>query len=61
MENKEAIEQMEAAAGEARKALAPKAINASSDPVKEVANWMKRWYVKAGYKRLSKVLIELAD
>ena len=61
MENKEAIAQMEAAAGEAQKELDPKAINAASDPVKEVANWMKRWYVKAGYKRLSKVLIELAD
>jgi hypothetical protein len=29
--------------------------------VKEVANWMKKWYPEAGYKRLSKVLIELAD
>ena len=61
MENKEVIEQMEAAAGEARKDLDPRTINTSSDPVKEVANWMKRWYAKAGYKRLSKVLIKLAD
>jgi hypothetical protein len=61
MENNEAVEKMDAAVGEARKDLDPKAINASSDPVKEVANWMKRWYAKAGYKRLSKVLIELAD
>ena len=61
MENKEVIEQLDAAANEARKDLDPKTINTSSDPVKEVANWMKRWYAKAGYKRLSKVLIELAD
>jgi hypothetical protein len=61
METKELMEKMDAAASEARKALDPKTINASSDPVKEVANWMKKWYPEAGYKRLSKVLIELAD
>ena len=61
MENKEVIEQMDAAANEARKELDPKTINTASDPVKEVANWMKRWYPEAGYKRLSRVLIELAD
>ena len=61
METKELMEKMDAAASEARKALDPKTINASSDPVKEVANWMKKWYAEAGYKRLSKVLIELAD
>jgi hypothetical protein len=61
MENKEVVEKMEAAAGEARRELDPKTINGSSDPVKQVANWMKKWYPEAGYKRLSKVLIELAD
>jgi hypothetical protein len=61
MENKEVVEKMEAAANDARKDLDPKTINASSDPVKCVANWMKKWYPEAGYKRLSKVLIELAD
>jgi hypothetical protein len=61
METKELMEKMESAATEARKELDPKTINASSDPVKEVANWMKKWYPEAGYKRLSKVLIELAD
>ena len=61
METKELMEKMDAAASEARKALDPKTINDSSDPVKEVANWMKKWYPEAGYKRLSKVLIELAD
>jgi tetrahydromethanopterin S-methyltransferase subunit B len=61
MEIKELMEKMDAAAAEARKALDPKTINTSSDPVKEVANWMKQWYPEAGYKRLSKILIELAD
>ena len=60
-EAKEALEKLDAAASEARKELAPKAINAAADPVREVANWMKKWYPSAGYKRLSKVLIELAD
>ena len=61
MDAKNAMEQMEAAASEARKEFDPKAINTSSDPVKEVANWMKKWCSSAGYKRLSKVLLELAD
>ena len=61
MDAKNAMEQMEAAANEARKELDPKAINVAADPVKEVANWMKKWYSSAGYKRLSKALIELAD
>jgi hypothetical protein len=61
IEAKEALEKLDAAVKEARQGLDPKAINASSDPVKEVANWMKKWYPSAGYKRLSKVLIELAD
>ena len=61
METKELMEKIESAATEARKELDPKTINASSDPVKEVANWMKKWYPDAGYKRLSKILIELAD
>ena len=62
MENsKEVVEKMDAAAGEARKELDPKSINASSDPVKLIANWMKKWYAQAGYKRLSRILLELAD
>ena len=61
MESKEAIQKMDAAAGEAQKELDPKTINASSDSVKQVANWMKKWYPNAGYKRLSRILIELAD
>ena len=59
--NKEVVEKMDAAASEARKELDPKTINASADSVKQVANWMKKWYSEAGYKRLSKILTELAD
>ena len=44
METKELIEKMDKSASEARKDLDPKTINASSDPVKEVANWMKKWW-----------------
>ena len=61
VDTKNAMEQMDAAVQEARQELDPKAINAAADPVREVANWMKKWYPSAGYKRLSKVLIELAD
>jgi hypothetical protein len=61
VDTKNAMEQMDAAVQEARQELDPKAINAAADPVKEVANWMKKWYTSAGYKRLSKILIELAD
>ena len=61
VDTKNAMEQMDAAVQEARQELDPKAINAAADPVKEVANWMKKWYTSAGYKRLSKVQIELAD
>jgi hypothetical protein len=61
MESKEVIEKMDAAAVMARNELDPKSINASSDPVKLVANWMKKWYAQAGYKRLPRILLELAD
>lgn len=26
-----------------------------------VANWFDRWYMKAGYKRLGRILVEHAD
>jgi hypothetical protein len=61
METPDVIQKMDAAADEARKELNPKTINTSPDSVKEVANWMKKWYSVAGYKRLSRILLELAD
>jgi hypothetical protein len=61
METPDVIQKMDASADEARKELNPKTINASPDSVKQVANWMKKWYSAAGYKRLSRILIELAD
>ena len=61
METNEAKAKMDAAATEAKAELDCKAINTSSDPVTEIANWMKKWYLLAGYKRLSRIIIELAD
>ena len=29
-----------------------------SDVVAPVANWLKKWYMTAGYKRLGKILLE---
>lgn len=29
--------------------------------VTPVANWMKKWRMKAGYKRLGKILVESAE
>jgi len=26
-----------------------------------VANWLKKWYMKAGYKRLGRILLESAE
>ena len=60
--DKEAIAaKMDADAVNARNNLDIKTINQSPDPVKEVGNWMKKWYARAGYKRLSRILIEVAD
>ena len=53
--------EMEANAEAAKADLDVAAINASPDPVKAVGTWMKRWYLKAGYKRLSRMLIEEAE
>jgi hypothetical protein len=61
MEKEQTMQQMEADAALAKADLDPKMLNASPDAVKGVANWMKKWYLKAGYKRLSRILIELAD
>jgi hypothetical protein len=60
-DNDKIIAEMEEAALIAKKDLDIPRINASGDAVKEVANWMKRHYSKAGYKRLSRILLELAD
>jgi hypothetical protein len=61
METSEVKAKMDAAANEAKAELDCRVINTSSDPVKGIANWLKKWYPLAGYKRLSRILIELAD
>jgi len=57
----EVMAAMDASAALARKDLDCKAINKSPDAVKGIDNWMKKWYLSAGYKRLSQILIEVAD
>jgi len=61
MEKEQVMQSMEADAVAAKADLDIKAANASGDATKYIANWMKKWYLKAGYKRLSRILIELAD
>ena len=47
-------EQMDTNAQEARKELL---IICESGTVPEVADWWRRWYWKAGYKRLARLLM----
>jgi hypothetical protein len=61
MDKEQTMAQMEADAVAAKADLDIKTINASGDGVKGVANWVKKWYLKAGYKRLARILIEVAD
>lgn len=48
------LREMQEAAQEAKKEL-------DGVDVKPVANWIKKWYPKAGYKNLAKVLVKMAD
>jgi hypothetical protein len=48
---------MDAAAKEAEKAMK----DLDKEAVKVVANWMKAHFIKAGYKRLSRLLVAKAD
>lgn len=61
MEKEAIAAKMDADAVSARNDLDIKTINQSADPVKEVGNWMKKWYARAGYKWLARILIEVAD
>ena len=51
------LQEMDDAAVEAENELS----DIPDELVTPVANWMKRWYMKAGYKRLGKILIESAE
>jgi hypothetical protein len=61
-EQKKANDQaMEKAAEEAWKKFDIKAANATGDGVKAVANWVKANYLAAGYTKLMRRLITIAD
>ena len=49
--------EMDAEAVRARRELEP---NLERWSARELAEWWSRWYLKAGHKRLGRVLIELA-
>ena len=46
------MQEMEAAANEAAKEI-PQLKEAQ-----DVAKWLKKWYLKAGYKRLNRILMQ---
>lgn len=35
--------------------------NVPGDAMREVANWWQRWYMKAGHKRLARILLQYAS
>ena len=35
--------------------------NVPGEALQEVANWWSRWYMKAGHKRLARVLLQYAS
>ena len=51
------LKQMDADALEARKDLE---LHLAEWQAKDVAAWSKRWYMKAGHKRLGRILVDLA-
>ena len=52
---------------EDRQAMDSAAVDAENDAgvsdetMIEVANWWKRWYLKAGHKRLARILLQYAS
>ena len=50
------LAEMDAAAGEAEKDL--KTIDQAT--VKTIAAWWLKWYMKAGHKRLGRIMVKLA-
>ena len=49
---------MDKAAADARKEIQDKL---GAWKARDVAAWWKRWYMKAGHKRLGRILVELAE
>lgn len=58
------VEQMDEAAAEAAAELKTtldrmKGEDTADAAIDAIKFWMKKWYIKAGYKRLSKIIINL--
>ena len=49
--------EMDNAANEAEKDLE----NIPNEVLLETARWVRKWYLKAGYKRLGKILVNIAN
>jgi hypothetical protein len=60
MVNETVLAQMDEAARKARQEFMDEVV-AKAGTAKNVANWMKTNYAQCGYKRLSKIVLELAD
>ncbi len=56
MADTESQQKMENAANEAEKDLE----NISNDVVLPMAQWVQKWYGQAGYKRLGRILVNIA-
>ncbi len=56
MENRDTKQTMDNAANEAEKDLE----NVPNDILLPTAKWVKKWYLKAGYKRLGRILVNIA-
>ncbi len=50
------LAEMDAAAGEAEKDLA----SLDQAAVEKIAAWWAKWYMKAGHKRLGRIMVKLA-
>ena len=57
MASEQEMQRMNEAAEEARKELVS---NLENWAAKDVAVWWKSWYMRAGHKRLGRLLVELA-
>lgn len=57
MPNDEQMREMDNAAGDAKKELIE---HLDEWKATDVGKWMAAWYMKAGYKRLGRILVELA-
>jgi hypothetical protein len=57
MANEELMREMDQAAGEAKKELLA---NLDEWKARDLVKWWANWYLKAGHKRLGRLLVELS-